>query len=157
MIKSILLIVFFISTVVCGWLFYSNQKVPDTAFVDTNYLFENSEIRKHYEQILQAKKRDAKLHLDSLYSFVVVNATDRSKMSFAEAKERFEAEHQKLEKDFLAKVYNQISNGTIRYGKAKGYDYIFGANGSGNLMYAAESHDVTKDVMVFINKEFNNE
>ncbi len=52
-------------------------------------------------------------------------------------------------------VVNAINDYLKEYGKAKGYTYILGANGSGNIAYADKSRDVTEKVIEGLNKEYN--
>ena len=40
------------------------------------------------------------------------------------------------------------------YGKQQGHQIIFGASGSGNIMYANEASDLTQDVLEGLNAEF---
>ena len=42
-----------------------------------------------------------------------------------------------------------------RYGKAHRLDYIFGANESGNIVYAADSQDLTSSVLQGLNNEYD--
>ncbi|GAB3843763.1 hypothetical protein GCM10028822_00290 [Hymenobacter terrigena] len=41
------------------------------------------------------------------------------------------------------------------YGKAKHYDFILGANDSGNIVYAADARDVTNDVLAELNQYYD--
>ena len=51
-------------------------------------------------------------------------------------------------------MINDINDYVKEYGKKKGYDIIFGASGSGNVMYASEASDLTEDVLKGLNAEF---
>tara|TARA_R110000851_G_scaffold327695_1_gene497515 strand:- start:8403 stop:8945 length:543 start_codon:yes stop_codon:yes gene_type:complete len=53
-------------------------------------------------------------------------------------------------------VINDINEYIKEYGKKHGYTIIFGASGSGNIMYAEESSDLTAKVLEGLNKEFLN-
>ena len=47
-------------------------------------------------------------------------------------------------------------NGLIKdYGKANGYQVIFGANGSGNIIYAVDAMDITDEVLKVLNSDYN--
>ncbi|MEK6152009.1 OmpH family outer membrane protein [Flavobacteriaceae bacterium 3-367] len=52
-------------------------------------------------------------------------------------------------------VVNDINTYVKEYGKRKGYRIIFGAEGSGNIMYAQDVSDLTQDVLEGLNAEFN--
>ena len=51
-------------------------------------------------------------------------------------------------------MINDINDFVKEYGKKKGYKIIFGASGSGNIMYADEASDLTPIVLEGLNKEF---
>jgi outer membrane protein len=40
------------------------------------------------------------------------------------------------------------------YGKKHGYDFIYGAQGSGNLMYANGQKNITDEVLKYINERY---
>jgi outer membrane protein len=54
-------------------------------------------------------------------------------------------------------VVNAINDYIKEYGKSKGYTFILGANGSGNIAYADESRDITKEIIEGLNKQYNAE
>lgn len=41
------------------------------------------------------------------------------------------------------------------YGKTHDFDFIFGANESGNIVYAADSKDLTAEVLAGLNREYD--
>jgi len=51
-------------------------------------------------------------------------------------------------------VINDINDYIKVYGKKNGYNIIFGASGGGNIMYAADASDLTQDVLIGLNAEF---
>ena len=51
-------------------------------------------------------------------------------------------------------VINDINDYVKEYGKKKGYKIIFGASGSGNIMYADEGTDLTEKILEGLNNEF---
>lgn len=51
-------------------------------------------------------------------------------------------------------ILNDINDYVKTYGKDHGYAIIFGATGSGNIMYASEGTDLTEDVLGALNKDF---
>jgi outer membrane protein len=51
-------------------------------------------------------------------------------------------------------VINDINDYVKEYGKKKGYKIIFGASGSGNIMYADKANDLTEKISEGLNKEF---
>lgn len=51
-------------------------------------------------------------------------------------------------------VVNDINDYIKEYGKKKGYKIIFGASGTGNIMYADEATDLTEEVLKGLNSEY---
>lgn len=47
----------------------------------------------------------------------------------------------------------EIMNGEIEeFAKEKGYDFILGANGTGSLIYATDSKEITEEVLEYLNR-----
>jgi len=51
-------------------------------------------------------------------------------------------------------VINDINDYVKVYGKENGHSIIFGASGSGNIMYANEASDLTAEILIGLNAEF---
>ena len=52
-------------------------------------------------------------------------------------------------------VIKDINEFVKEYGKKKGHKIIFGASGSGNIMYADEGTDLTQEILEGLNAQFN--
>jgi outer membrane protein len=52
-------------------------------------------------------------------------------------------------------VINVINEFIMEYGKESGYKFVLGANGTGNVLYADEAINLTKEVLDKLNKEYN--
>lgn len=64
--------------------------------------------------------------------------------------EKVKEENTKLSASVIAKLNDYIK----RYGKEKKYRFIFGANDSGNIVYADEMTDITDEIIEGVNKEY---
>lgn len=51
-------------------------------------------------------------------------------------------------------IWTRLNGLIIDYGNSEGFDYIFGAMGNGNMMYASEAQDVTDDALDFVNRKY---
>ncbi len=51
-------------------------------------------------------------------------------------------------------VLNEVNDYIKEYGKRKGYKYILGATGSGNIVYAKDANNITDDVLKGLNEEY---
>ena len=57
---------------------------------------------------------------------------------------------------YTSDIWKHINEGIAEFGKAEGYDFIFGASGNGGIMYADEANDITDRVVTYINLRYNN-
>ncbi len=51
-------------------------------------------------------------------------------------------------------VYKSIKQQIKDFGKAKGYDYIYGTGDAATVLYAKDSYDITKEVTKLINDKY---
>lgn len=116
----------------------------------------NERVFTHYKgtQLLEKKLAQLKLthqrQLDSLQS-VAFQPTARQQ----ELIERFAQEQQALSEQYTADIWQQINQTAAEFGKEKGYGFIFGATGDGNLMYAKESENITDELIVYLNEKYD--
>ncbi|HUH74218.1 MAG TPA: hypothetical protein VLZ75_07405 [Chitinophagales bacterium] len=57
--------------------------------------------------------------------------------------------------DIREQSWNLLNQYIIEFGDEKKYRYIFGANGTGTMMYGAERKDITSDVLEYVNEKYN--
>lgn len=67
--------------------------------------------------------------------------------------EQYEEEESRLSSSYNEQIINQINRYVKEYGIANNYDIIHGTDGSGNIMYANESLDITTEIVQYINKK----
>jgi outer membrane protein len=49
---------------------------------------------------------------------------------------------------------NAINDYIKKYGKSKGFKYVLGATGQGNILYADEAQDITEKIIEGLNKDY---
>jgi len=89
-------------------------------------------------------------------------ARDKNKISVYQVKlENYYTKKKELEENnavmqqqYNEQIITQINQYMKDFGNEKGYDFIFGTDGSGVLMYANESLDVTKEAITYINEKY---
>lgn len=69
---------------------------------------------------------------------------------FAEDNERQAAEYEE-------QIWTQLNQYVQDYGEQNGYAFIYGATGSGSLMYANESYDLTEELIEYVNQKYKGE
>lgn len=66
-------------------------------------------------------------------------------------RQKIQAASQQADQQLLREVNAYLK----KYGAAHRYDFIFGANESGNIVFAADSRDLTAEVLVGLNQEYD--
>lgn len=148
-----------------SWLIIKEFKKKDLYYIDTIYVYEDSKIGKNYINELNKVNSKRNAVLDSLMLFIRGNEGDNSKADilnkakneFLYKKDKFSEESERLASEYNAKVWQQITEYTIQYGKENNCDFIFGANGQGSLMYAENANDISKSVLSYIDTKFTGE
>ncbi len=72
---------------------------------------------------------------------------DEKENEFVEANNELESKYQE---DIWAKINSYIKD----YGQENKYEYIFGLNGTGSVMYAEEENDITSQLLIYINNKY---
>jgi|TARA_B110000908_G_scaffold171447_1_gene234240 outer membrane protein len=156
-------------------LFLYAQKSSELVYVDVNKLLDGYKRTKVVRAEFEVKAKTLQSNLDSLVSGWQKELKDyeknRSKFSKKELALKQEllgnkqqqinnyqqaVQKQIKEEDQKATqtVINDINDYVKEYGKKKGYKIIFGASGSGNIMYADKANDLTEKISEGLNKEF---
>jgi outer membrane protein len=144
---------------------YSTLNAKKVAYVSTVQVFNEFKMKKVLESDFQRIESFRKEHLDSLELMIKVIQNDtklKNKQAILEYKtEEFYAKQQEFERansDLTAKYNDQIVSQLKQYVKDYGvenrYDFIYGDDGELDLMFASEKHDVTKQVIEYINKRY---
>lgn len=140
-----------------------------TGYVKMGELFEEFELKKQLtsqlEQTVSARKNildSLKLNLEMMVVTIqggtandsLKNIFLYSKEQFLKKQEQFEGENQRLQEEYDSQIWTQLNEYIEDFGEEKRLDYIFGANGTGTIMYGNESKDVTKEVVTYVNKKY---
>ena len=159
----------FLLSVLC--LFSCTEKAGDSkdVFVYNARVFEEYKGTKLIQQKLIKKQEGQKHQLDSMLAEIQVkeSAVQANKLS-QEQKVQFMTrrnEYQRLMNEYQAgnseefqqaqqALWVQINQYIKDYGQEQGYRFIHGATGTGNLMYADTSRDVSNQVIEYINQRY---
>jgi outer membrane protein len=143
----------------------TTKKENRVAYVITQTLFDSFEGTKEIKRKIVKIEERQKQTLDSLaleISFLEkrMNAND-TRLAYAKNKynqifSEMASENQELVQSYNEGLWKQINQYVAEYGKEKGYSFIYGANGSGNLMYVDEGYNITTELVFFINKKYAN-
>jgi outer membrane protein len=140
----------------------SNQP-PKTGFIDAKQLFDGFDGKKELQKKFEAEVSHKKQVLDSLRLSIqtLEQASNPDKDLLQKLLVRYQTLNQQFQEtaesqnaDYLTSIEKQINEYTKIYAEQKGYDYIWGATGSGSLMYGAADKDITQDLLKFINEKY---
>ena len=79
----------------------------------------------------------------------------RQQQNYMQYEQAMKEKEKKDETEMTQSVLNQVNSFVEQYGKEKGYDIVFGTTNSGNLLYAKESMDITKEVLEALNANYS--
>ena len=138
------------------------------AVVDVTKLYSEFQMTKELEQSLEQNLNAKNVIMDSL-KFAIqrlevqlnANATDLliqqyelKKQEYVYTEQKFIQENERLSQQYYEQALKQINAYVQDYGKEQGYSYIFGATGSGSIMYTNEANDLTEELIAFINQKY---
>jgi outer membrane protein len=155
--KTAIIAFLFISIVSC-----SESEKQKIVFMDTFKVFEGFEMKKDYDQKIEKELKYESQLLDSVG--VLLNSATQTKdelavMKFKKdyyiAEKLFNEKLQTLSQKYTSEVNTRLNEYLKEYGKEKGYDFILGSSGQGNIMYVQESNEVTEDVLKFVNVKYS--
>ena len=139
------------------------------AYVNTYSVYNEFKLKKELEEKLNKTQLTRKVLLDSLRVKIQMASINKSKSDDKEFYIRmenmkqmyFEKEKQYTEENtaqaqkYTDEVWQQLNQYIKEYGTENGYDYIMGATGEGNLMFAKEQHDISKELIQYVNEKYN--
>ncbi|TAH42092.1 MAG: OmpH family outer membrane protein [Bacteroidetes bacterium] len=144
---------------------------PRTGFILINDLFSRFEYKKEVERKFLATKNERQQILDSLavqlrlLSFEIekgkfkdeknVAIYNYKREEFYQKKKAFEEDNVNLSNQYDAEVIAQMNQYVSEYGRLNNYEFIFGNDGNGSLMYAYDANNITDEVSVYMNKKYS--
>lgn len=143
---------------------YTVRNTKKTAYINTAEVFNAFKMTKEIDADVKKVEETKQNILDSIAGKIkAINAgvtkTDDAtfnflKNEFLTKRNRFADEIAGLKQASIEKVWKQINQYLLEYGKENNYDVIMGATGQGSLMYANENINITKEVTEYINKKY---
>lgn len=151
--------------IVSLYLLLGKKKI---AYVDTIYIFENSKMKADLYKKLENDQKIRKTILDSLENEIktIVSHKPFSEIdpvylkvktleeTYYQKQQKFTQELKSIADDVNRKIWNHINESIVQYSKDNKYDYLFGANGQGSIMYAGEPENISETMIEFINNKY---
>lgn len=145
-----------------AFIYYEVSTKTKLAFVDTQAVYDQFLLKKEFEKQYKGLVNMHKKYLDSLlfdYQLAEkqnaqVAVLDLKKENYLQKKQEMESVEEEMNTKLSNQTWTQINQYIKDYGVKNNYDFIFGASGNGNIMYASESKNITNDVIEFINNRY---
>ncbi|MBX3101891.1 MAG: OmpH family outer membrane protein [Bacteroidetes bacterium] len=146
---------------------------PKVGYVDTIKVYNGFKFKIELERKLSGVQKSRQMVLDSLLA--ELNALKEGKLNaslpaaqrsalFASKQEEYLLLEEKYQQDnesaighYQEQIWKQLNQYLKDYGREYGYDFIWGASGDGSLVYSNYGHDLTDDVLKYVNQRYNDE
>lgn len=136
---------------------YSRLKQGKNGYVINQEVFEGFQGKKSLEMNLLSVRKKHKHILDSLANNIGNDGPAALTQEYDRTAQELALKERQLSERYTADLWNQINEYIKAYGDENNYDFIFGASGNGSLMYAAESKNITQDIVTYINERYEHE
>ena len=149
---------------------FITSKNVKTAFVNLNTLYDNFLFKKELEKKLIKTQEERQFVLDKIKDKLdscinkleaSIKKSESDIMTYKQLQDEYYLKEKSLSDDRIAQaseydkqVWLQINQFIKDYGVKQGYTYIYGATGSGNIMYADSTSNITDEVTIFINNMY---
>lgn len=173
---KIYLINIFLSLVITitGVLLYHGQVTRKTAYVDIRKVFDGFNMKKELEQKFKQTATNRQKVIDSLtldlqmLSRAIADQKEARKEisseltynfeykrnEFIKLKNQFEEDNAVLSQKYDAQILERLTQYVIEYGKINKYDFIYGADNNGNIMYADDCYNISEEIVSYINNKY---
>ena len=151
---------------ISGYIWMSQ---PKTAYVNLGEVFENFSGKKELAFRLDKLKNQQKSMLDSMELTIhslqkkasdkeggqaVLAKLQNTQQNYHYLNAQFSEQYQTQDASYSEKVWKQINQYVTDYGKDNDYDFIYGANGNGSLMYGSSANNITEEIINHINERY---
>lgn len=151
-----------------GAAFFRSEDKPKTAYIEIATVYEEFKMKKELEGKFSNVEMFRKSFLDSLeLNLNMLNAeyeqtkSEEVKLEFLQKKQeylgtkrQFDEDNAAVSQQYTEQIFNQLNMYITEYGKEHGYQYIFGAEGSGSIMYANDSENITEEISTYVNEQY---
>jgi len=134
---------------------YIGGNAGKKAYIVNQNVYEAFHGRMELEEKLNKLRETNRGQLDSLKHLAIQNPADQVlAYNYQDATKRLMEQEKAMAEKYQMDIWKQINQYVEQFGKENNYDFIFGAMGNGNLMYARGSKNITSEVIQFINDHY---
>jgi outer membrane protein len=165
--KIISLIALLLSVIIGVLLILNWQQQPQIGYVKNADLFNSFNGTKELERRLEGNTGQQKAQIDSLYINIsmlrekfnagetaVLDDLKQKEQVWVQLNQQYKEVYQQKSQEYTSQSWEQLNQYMLDFGVEHGYDYIFGANGDGALMYGSERKDLTKQIIKYANDKY---
>jgi len=143
---------------------------PRTGYILITKVYSDFEMKKELEKKFTATRNQREKMLDTLaiQLRLLANELDASKTrdekkiasynykreEYLQKRKTFDEDNTALSAQYDKEILAQLNQYVRDFGAKNNYEYIFGNDGNGSLMYAQESNDLTRQVTEYINQKY---
>jgi outer membrane protein len=152
-----------------AWNVTLQQSQRKIGYVNINEVFEKFDAKNERQAQLEANERKRRSELDSLYRGLqalevkagegggqaVLASLDKKRETFALINQSYKEKFAEEDKKYTSEILTKINQYVKEFAKANDYDYILGTNGSGVIMHAPDTDNVTQLFLEFANKKYH--
>jgi len=138
-----------------------NESLRTIVYIDNIKLYTNFNMTKDLERHNETKINRQKKKLDSLYTLYRIYAQNGNVASKEELEVALRKEDQELKRitEFLSndaneKIWSRLNSYIKTYGTDHNLRIIMGTQGRGNIMYASPDSDITEELILYINTNY---
>lgn len=173
--KNVLLnFVLFSLLTMMGLFIYHSCFKTKTAYIEIKKVFNGFQMKKELEEKYKVTANGRQKILDSL-SFSLkllskqLNDQKNSKTGvdqqlayvfeykreeFLKLQNQYSQDNAALSQKLDGQILEQLTQYAIEFGKKNNYDIILGAEGSGSLMYAKETYNISDEIIEYVNRKY---
>lgn len=161
---------FIVSFVLIGLIIFMSSNKEKVGWIELGKVYNDFEMKKELESNLTKTQKARQALMDSLEIELKMlsrqiqdeKGKDKNKVNLFEVKKedyftkkrKFEEDNDAQTKQYNEQILRQLNQYVKDYGKKYGYTFIYGAEGSGALMYADEGKEITSEMKKYINEKY---
>ena len=141
----------------------SEDRLKSIGFMQNIKVFEEFAMKKDYDKIMEDEMKNEMNLLDSLGVLLKGNVDQQDslliyklKKDYFLAEQLYNSKFEQLSTKYTTEVNERLNTYIKEFSKEKGYIFILGSGGQGNVMYVEETHDVTEELIKYVNNKYSN-
>lgn len=126
-----------------------------TAYVDMFKLVNEFELQQEYSDQAKREMDKEKAMIDSIVYLEKLKSPSTYQNLQTELYSALYKKTEERNKEIEKLIWKRLNPYVADYGKEHGYLYLYGANGTGNVLYADESQNITDELIQYVNKRYH--